>query len=212
VFGTCRNTPGAFECLCSEGRSGESCRTTDQCQGVTVCSETYPCVEENPPRFYHCAAQFAEWPLTHVAARFSASGGVVSDAMTGLQWQQVSYTSTSTCGEDLACALFKSTCSNSFACTWAEAKQYCSELGASGAGLGEGWRLPSRIELLSIVDPTRANPAVDPAAFPDTVSEAYWSSSPLVGSLTHAWGVYFSIGYSNYYDTTSYAGLVRCVR
>jgi hypothetical protein len=75
-----------------------------------------------------------------------------------------------------------------------------------------GWRLPTRAELLTLVDPTKYNPAIDATAFPSTPSDYFWSSSAYAGSSGNAWYVYFYNGYSNNVDVTSNTYRVRCVR
>ena len=74
----------------------------------------------------------------------------------------------------------------------------------------DDWRLPSRMELLSITDKTKANPAIQDG-FQNVVSDSYWSSSPYVSGSSDAWGVFFSYGY-DYYDGKSTSNYVRCVR
>ena len=87
--------------------------------------------------------------------------------------------------------------------TWQEAKDYA-------ASLGNGWRLPTRAELLTLVDDTRCDPAC--SVFPDCPSEWFWTSTPWAGSSSLAWVVYFVNGYA-YYDDVGYDGYrVRCVR
>ena len=66
------------------------------------------------------------------------------------------------------------------------------------AALGEGWRLPTRQELESILDLTRHKPAIDTARFPDTKSDWYWTSTPYAWSPDFAWFVCF--GYGNVDD------------
>lgn len=44
------------------------------------------------------------------------------------------------------------------------------------ASLGEGWRMPTRKELESLVDTSRYNPAIDTEKYPDTKSDWYWTS------------------------------------
>jgi hypothetical protein len=74
------------------------------------------------------------------------------------------------------------------------------------------WRLPTRMELLSLIDLTKYSPAIDTAYFPKCQSDWYWSSDPLASSPgDYAWYVYFYYGYSPYHYQ-SYAGLVRAVR
>jgi hypothetical protein len=91
---------------------------------------------------------------------------------------------------------------------WQEAKDFCD---CSTLGGFDDWRLPTRIELVSIVDFTRATPAIDGAAFPATPSDYFWSASPVAGAASAAWYVYFLDG------NTHSAGLdtphrVRCMR
>ena len=86
----------------------------------------------------------------------------------------------------------------------ADAVFYCS-------GRGSKWRLPTRIELVSLVDFTVPNPGptINPA-FPDTPATVFWTSSPNLGNPMSAWGVFFDIGYSDY-DDVSDQGNARCI-
>jgi hypothetical protein len=86
--------------------------------------------------------------------------------------------------------------------TWGEAKAYA-------ASLGDGWRLPTVRELLSLVDYETHNPAC--SVFPDCPSEWFWSSSPVSGNTAYAWRVNFYNGYTNS-NGVSNAYRVRCVR
>ena len=80
--------------------------------------------------------------------------------------------------------------------------------------LGPHWRFPTVQELLSIVDYTRCNPAIDSEQFPDTKSCAYWTSTDAAWdsdpnpACRAVWVVYFSYGYSDY----CYRDLNACVR
>jgi hypothetical protein len=80
------------------------------------------------------------------AGRFTASGGIVHDSKTGLDWQQVV---------------------SSTKYTYANAMAYCS--GNTAALAGSGWRLPSIKELQTLVDDSVASPSptLDASAFPD---------------------------------------------
>ncbi len=91
--------------------------------------------------------------LPHPASYTNVGDGTVRDNVTCLTWQR-----------DPAPATY----------TFPAAKSYCA-----GPGLdGDGWHLPSRIELTSIVDTTRDNPAIDTTAFPATTLRYFWTSSP----------------------------------
>jgi hypothetical protein len=88
--------------------------------------------------------------------------------------------------------------------TWHEAKDYA-------ASLGDGWRLPTRTELLTLVDDTKHSPSC--SVFPDCPSEYFWTSTPWAGSSSGAWRVHFTSGSATTYgDVVSYGYRVRCVR
>lgn len=132
--------------------------------------------------------------LAHSAAatappeRYILAVGTVTDTKTKLVWQ-------------------RTVSSTTF--SWEDAKTYCAGLGASLGGAG--WRVPTVKELQTIVDDSRSDPAIDPIAFPDTPSTALWSSSPLIGSPSYAWNVYFYTGGTyTFYAENPFA--VRCVR
>jgi MOSC domain-containing protein YiiM len=56
------------------------------------------------------------------------------------------------------------------------------------------WRLPTRMELLSILDNSRYQPAIDTRYFPNTPAEYNWSSSPYNEDKDSAWEVHFKYG------------------
>jgi hypothetical protein len=120
------------------------------------------------------------------AGRYTITNGTVYDTKTKLTWQQA-------------------VPSTKYA--WADAKTYCSGLSLAGTG----WRLPTAKELQTIVDESRMSPSIDPTAFPSTPSDYFWSSSPLAGSSSLAWYVYFSYGNPGS-GVVSGAYSVRCVR
>jgi hypothetical protein len=118
----------------------------------------------------------------------SASGNQVTDDVTGLVWQR-----------NVDARPF----------TWDEAKAYCACLTIDGVA---GWRLPSRIELVSIADWTTSHPSIDSNAFPGTPTESFWSSSTFLnGDPALAWIVYFENGHTSYSDK-GYTYRARCVR
>jgi hypothetical protein len=93
--------------------------------------------------------------------------------------------------------------------TQPNAVSYCQRLTLAAGG----WRLPTKDELVSIVD-TTYQPTIDPKAFPDTPGDWFWSSSAYAGSSGSAWFVDFGFGYglSNGSGGSSGTSRVRCVR
>jgi hypothetical protein len=151
----------------------------------------------NPPTVSNEALEWAQWPmpnpttagLPNAQSYDTASlAGVVIDLITGLQWQQ---------------AIDEKSYS------WMDASAYCGNLTLSGGG----WRLPKRIELVSLVDYTNPNPVIDPNSFPQTPAEHFWTSSSYAGDTMNAWTVnfQFSDGITEKADTSK-AFRVRCVR
>jgi hypothetical protein len=107
----------------------------------------------------------------------SANGDEVTDTQTGLVWKR--------CVEGMAWS--GSTCTGSYA-------TFTHEQALVQAKNSTNYRLPNVKELASIVDRTRSNPAIDPAAFPATPSQWHWTSTPYVGDSSYAWFVFFSYG------------------
>ncbi len=62
------------------------------------------------------------------------------------------------------------------------------------------WRLPTREELRSITDYGFSMPAIDKDFFPNTVSAAYWTSTPYVNNKLRVWVVDFEHGGDNTHE------------
>ncbi len=125
-----------------------------------------------------------------VQADFTKNGSIVTDNTTGLQWQ-----------DDAAA---------SAPMAWLPAITYCENLTLGGHN---DWRLPNIKTLMTLVDDSKTDPAIDDStgAFQYTMSSNYWSSTTYAGNASSAWGVGFYRGYQ-YYDTKSNSLFVRCVR
>lgn len=143
---------------------------------------------------------WAAWPMPNAvsaslpnpASYDLATAGLVKDKVTGLMWQRQV---TATMG------------------SFDVANTYCA--GLTLAGFSD-WRVPTRIELVSIIDYTVAPPAaaIDPTAFPNTPSERYWTASTLWGNPDYAFQCQFLDGSVNTWAKNGNQGTprVRCVR
>ena len=114
--------------------------------------------------------------------------GTVTDNVTSLMWQQ----------ED-----------DDTRRTWDEACSYCDDLALAGHS---DWRLPSKKELMGIVDYGTGSPTIDTTYFLGTNVSYYWSSTTYANNSSYAWSVHFNVGIVNYYYNKSWYYYVRCVR
>ena len=117
-------------------------------------------------------------------ASYTTNGGTVTDNVTGLIWQGT-------------------VDPGSYAP--AQAATHC-------ANLGGAWRLPTRVELVSLVDFTIASPGptINQTYFPNTPGAAFCTSSAY-GASGGAWFVAFDSGIAGA-DVVPSAYKVRCVR
>ncbi len=121
--------------------------------------------------------------LPNAASYVDNKDGTVTDRISGLLWERLASSSTY---------------------TQPEAVNYC-------LAKGPRWRLPTRLELVSLVDFTV--PAPGPTinqAFAGTPSTIFWTSSLDTHDPSSALGVSFDIGYADY-DNVGDSGEVRCV-
>jgi len=89
---------------------------------------------------------------------------------------------------------------------WDDANAYCKRLSLNGM---ENWRVPTFTELLSIVDYTQADPAINPV-FTHVAEGTYWTATDFSSTRSRAWTIDFRTGKTFYsYKTTNHA--VRCV-
>ncbi len=119
-----------------------------------------------------------------MAYEAGADSGVVRDAVTGLFWERT----------------------DAPAMDFAGAQSHCDLS-------GPGWRVPTRIELVSLIDFTRS-PTIDTTTFDAGRAAAYWTSSVVPNDAgpdaqVH-WTVSFATGLVD--NSGSHADYVRCVR
>lgn len=116
---------------------------------------------------------------------------ITHDAATGLDWQTIPFPDRM---------------------TWYEAKIVCRALRLGGH---DDWRLPTRAELLTLVDDTRHNPAIDTEAFPNTPLAWFWTATPYAeeSPIRGVWMVNFDIGSTSVgLDSREHRQYVRAVR
>ncbi len=129
----------------------------------------------------------------------NAAEGTVTDSVTGLIWDQCSW------GQSGACTGTASTH------TWSQALGVAVTANGQNYKGHNDWRLPSRTELVALVNYAASNPAIDTIAFPATPANWFWSSTVYEPYPASAWSVNFSNGYTNAFYQ-SYYFHVRLVR
>lgn len=143
-----------------------------------------------PPEPVQDSTEWARWPMPNPASaalpnphRYTFAGDETRDDVTRLVW-------------------------------WREAEQGGRGVSFDEAqtlcdGHGDGWRLPTAIELVSLIDFTQPSPTIAPEV--GSPLQYFWTSSLLAGDPTRAWTVYFGDGHSSD-GTISARDSVRCVR
>lgn len=134
-------------------------------------------------------------------SRYTIEAASVTDLWTGLQWQREA---------------------NATPLMWQAAGSYCSTV-------GQGFRLPTKKELLTLIDVSRSGIPIDPDVFPDVFRAndnlAYWSSTLTLNSgyggtvasvVVPAGGSDTQVNYGGSFvrtiDKSEDVGKVRCVR
>jgi hypothetical protein len=158
-----------------------------------------------------CANTGQDGEYGTILMSFASNGdGTVTDNNTGLMWQKCS------AGQDAT------TCSGSGSTyNWYMArgvrnftynplnKNICGSLELGGHN---DWRLPTKKELITIVDYSKA-PAFNSTVFPKTgIDPGYWSFTPDVSNPVNAWSVEFGNGDVGNDQAGSEKNYVRCVR
>lgn len=126
------------------------------------------------------------YPLT--GPRFTDMGdGTIKDNATGLMW--IKDPSTSPGSPWNASKVWNDAIDNCLALTY--------------AGHND-WRLPNAAEILSVVDYSEVNPAIDGTFFPNTYAgHYYWTSTTYKGDTDKAWAWFAYHGYNYFQEKTS---------
>ena len=130
------------------------------------------------------------WDTNNASAtRFTAAfTGAVLDNNTGLVWEQAPDATQRT--------------------TWISANATCINKQVGGT---RGWRLPSVVELGSLMDPSLPAPFVPASVFTGVQSFNYWSATTSAENPTLGWNMYFLSGYV-FHAVKTDAYHVWCVR
>jgi len=176
-----------------------NCTTGPAARGKVLCSGQNSCfgIEtnswmENCPvageSFYGQDAQYEVLGFCN-AHSYTVSGvtqEIVTDNVTGLIWQR----------------------SFSTGQTWQAAMDNCDGLDFAGQ---TDWRLPTRKELMTLLDYKQYAPATDTISFPDTPVGNFWASSSYPGDDSAAMRTDFTSGITSYHPKTNSYNC-RCVR
>lgn len=134
---------------------------------------------------------------TQASPNFTNESGAVTDSVSGLQWQD-SYPNN---GDEVKSGSFE------------EATKYCSELRLLDK---QDWRMPTRDELISIVDETRTaneEPMIQKAFTKVLTEEGYLSSTNYEDDDETVWILDYTHGESTDVALTNIDGYhIRCVR
>jgi len=171
-----------YFCECNSGYfwNGSSCeeRTTlgNICTGQTSCynaSSSITCPILSSADFF---GQDAQYTSKCAAQSFTSSANVIVDNNTKLTWE-------------------KSPSSSTY--TWASVNNHCADLNSSNYGGKSNWRVPNPLELLTIVDNSKNNPATN-SIFTNMPSYSYlWTSKEYKDNTIYAY--YFSPSYGSYW-------------
>jgi len=169
---------------CQMGANG--CRAWSMPTGS--CGSSLVCERYSGPI---CAdPNWAEWqvPADSPSSYTDNGDGTITDNVTKLMWQ-------------------KAVASGTF--TQPAALAYCPTTTTGGH---DDWRLPSVVELFSIVDHTVSSGATLNAVFDaPTADQVSWTSTVVAGSPSNAWSINFYAGSASWTDTATKI-VVRCVR
>ena len=149
---------------------------------VTLCSDGEshtPCPAEGEP-FYG-----QDGTIQRPTPEYVVTDATVTDPITGLEWQRA-LSSSAVAGDEASCV--------------------CGGLRLGGH---DDWRLPTVIELLSLVEPGRRE-GLDPEIWPNAINRIFWSAELQVSGLGSRWTV-SNVG-DVVFTNVNAEYFIRCVR
>ncbi|MGA2448672.1 MAG: DUF1566 domain-containing protein [Polyangiaceae bacterium] len=214
--GTCVSGIQDYACDCYSGYAGtgtKTCTVLDSCLANNLCTPEYPCQSTASPG-QACRGQFAEWPVSDPGAPVAGptmlpsfatdpDAGTVTDQVTQLVWQLDP--PANGCASVPADAGPDATAPDE--CTFSEAAAYCSSLNLSGV---TDWRVPTKIELESILDCSHAQPPSIANAFLPAPQTEFWTASTFEENTSNNWTVRF-LDCRDSWEALSSSFSVRCV-
>ncbi len=217
AHGTCVSGNQDYTCECYSGYTGtgtKTCVVIDSCLANNECTPEYPCQPTASPG-QACLGQFAAWPVSDPGAVGTGStvlpsyatdpdAGTVTDQVTNLVWQLqppvggCAHAPTDA-GPDAAAPA---------ECTMEEATAYCSGLNLGGFTT---WRIPTKVELESILDCSHAQPPTIANAFLPASASEFWTASTFEENPAYNWTVRFQDCRDSYEALSSGSLGIRCV-
>jgi len=175
--------------------AGQSQSSKDSGSGNTSDASTFD--QWAPDANRNVDREWAAWTLpvnSPATANYSVTTDTVLDHTTFLVWQRYD---------------------DGVLRQWKDAKDYCDTLTLAGQ---TDWRLPTRIELWSIVDFGKHTPAINTVAFLDASTTSYYwaltldAQNSMMNPTYKAWVVDFDEGYAGPIVSDTNTELTRCVR
>ncbi len=140
------------------------------------------------PKRFHTKAVRDITPPSTIPAHFTDNGnGTITDNLTTLVWQKITY---------------------SDSITWEQALTYADTLTFDGF---TDWRLPNIKELQSINNESLINPSISTTFFPTIGTNKFWSSTTLPNQTSKAWYLFTQFGITTY-DPKTFRHYIICVR
>ncbi len=164
--------------------------TSGACVAATCGTHKWPC--------WHMPNPASATGLPNPASYTDLGNGAVRDNVTCLDWEKAPGTTQG---------------------YWQDNSDHCTSLASSSYAGFSDWRLPTRVEMASIVDFARTGDAIDTTAFPKEPSGYYRTDSDWYETITgqntsgFSWIYGMSSGFtSNAYAKATSMAYVRCVR